>query len=670
MAQDEGDTPTTEATTLPPPVVFTLATDHTFNSHAEMIAACYSWSKDGGAPSTAQWVLSDHRQVLTVNWLLDAAGTTQPPSTEGKPAFYDTALGGALGSGGSVPWAADGDGTYSAIYPTTGTWNWTPPRAVDLRGKADAAPATAFPITIKAGTTVTATPSLEAAPTVHTVSNISPDSFRVNWSTQGNRDIEIDGVVAHTNQNSGKYLLGLTPGTAYSVRTRSVASGTRPESEWTAAVVTTTAALPVAPAVHTITGITASSFTVNWTTAPARDIEINGTVEFSGSSKPKTVTGRTPTTQYSVRTRTATPRSEWTAPVVVTTIAQLANPVLTVTPTEDSVTVEWPAVPNATSYDIRFYEATTGAQVDRTDIASPQTISGLPPDTAITGYVLAKAAGYSNGGTNYSTRTLAVVVPPYEPSFPLPERVTPPAIEYTAPLANPLPSGLYTTATGPLPLPAHWGNGIRLTPINCATASGTWDVDPCADPGDARKEGLRGDVGPPFLPVAAWGFDQCDLWEPDADMLARARQQQRLGEQLAVETAFAARVVDEATALPAAESLIEAVGALEEALAVFGVAGVIHAAPKWAAVAAHEGQIRPGNSAVLRTTLGHAWAFGGGYADLDNTLVATGPVTLWSGELEEHLAPDPMSNTKIAVVERVVIVGYECFAARVDITVV
>ncbi len=181
------------------------------------------------------------------------------------------------------------------------------------------------------------------------------------------------------------------------------------------------------------------------------------------------------------------------------------------------------------------------------------------------------------------------------------------------------------------------------------------------------KRGSRTPPLDPFLPVVTWGYDECDPQETDEQVLTRARQNQRLGEQLVVESSFADRLLSEATDLGSVGDIVEAVSALESELAQLGILGVLHAASGWAALASSHSVLSP-VGAVRRSPLGHTWAFGGGYVDtLDDTIVATGPITVWQSGYEEHVALDAYRNVRAAVVERAVIVGYECAAFKVTV---
>ncbi|WP_020109607.1 hypothetical protein [Nocardia sp. 348MFTsu5.1] len=246
---------------------------------------------------------------------------------------------------------------------------------------------------------------------------------------------------------------------------------------------------------------------------------------------------------------------------------------------------------------------------------------------------------------------------------------SPVPVEYVAPLASPTPSGLWRVATGPLRLPEHAWSGIAVKPVNAGGGFGTWEMDPCYAPldPDARKDGERPAPLEPFFPLVTWGFDECDPQETDEQVLVQARQNQRLGEPTAVEADFAARLMIDAVDLGSVADIVGAVSVLEAAMAGHRQVGVLHAGAQWAG-AAHRDKVATG-SPIARSPLGHSWAFGGGYvAGLGDTLVITGPVTIWTGPVFERTAVDPYKNVRSAVVERAVAVSYEALAYRVAIT--
>lgn len=214
---------------------------------------------------------------------------------------------------------------------------------------------------------------------------------------------------------------------------------------------------------------------------------------------------------------------------------------------------------------------------------------------------------------------------------------------------------------GPRPLMVADGSGL--------TGGTAPAVDVTSTHTGILKTGNRNAALDPFAAVQPWAFDQCDPQETDAQVIARATQTLRLQEPLFVESAFASRLLDDDGTPGTADSLLDAISQLDVALGLAGYTGVIHASRKFAAFAANNSLIiGSAASSVLRTPLGHVWAFGGGYDDvLGDTIVATGPISIWQDDLFTQAALDPNTNTRIAVAERTVVVGYECFISSVTV---
>lgn len=245
-------------------------------------------------------------------------------------------------------------------------------------------------------------------------------------------------------------------------------------------------------------------------------------------------------------------------------------------------------------------------------------------------------------------------------------------VDYDAPPVNPIGVGLFSAATlidttGPT---RFMPSGVSIRPRNCADGWGTWDVDPCADPGTKTKHGDRPAAGDPFAPLVVWGYDECGPLENFSEYEARALQNARLHEQGLAEAHFGARLLADAAAPTTVADVVAAVSALETALGEAGFYGTIHASTRFAAYAAQANQIiRSSGSPVLRTPLGHTWAFGAGYEDvLDGTLVATGPVTVWRDAWTQRSALDERHNIKAAIAERAIVIGYECLVSAVTVS--
>lgn len=245
-------------------------------------------------------------------------------------------------------------------------------------------------------------------------------------------------------------------------------------------------------------------------------------------------------------------------------------------------------------------------------------------------------------------------------------------VDYDAPPVNPIGVGLYSAATlldvtGPS---RFLHSGVEIRPRNCATGWGTWEADPCAvPPVDALKAGDRPVAGDPFEPLVVWGYDECGPLEDFTEYEARALQNARLHEQGLAESHFGARLLADSTPTTVAD-IVAAVSALEVAIGEAGFYGVIHASARFAAYAAQANLItRSSGSPILKTPLGHTWAFGAGYEDtLGSTLVATGPVTVWRDPYVTRSTLDERHNLKAAVAERGIVVGYECLVAASTIT--
>lgn len=250
---------------------------------------------------------------------------------------------------------------------------------------------------------------------------------------------------------------------------------------------------------------------------------------------------------------------------------------------------------------------------------------------------------------------------------------------YDAPAVNPAGLGLYAAAalidvplpTMGTPADSRIQRGVIIRPFNCADGSGTWPTTPCLVPldPDLRKTGLRADNSDPFLPLTVWGYDECGPREWGPLIKERAAQNLRLNEPLLVESDFATRLLADAAAPTVVADIIAAVSELEVQLGNAGYIGTIHASRKFAAYADRFGLIqRTSGAAILRTPLGHAWSFGGGYDDvLEDTLVATGPVTVWREPVVATDDLDQNTNSKFSLTERNIVVGYECLVTAVTV---
>lgn len=238
---------------------------------------------------------------------------------------------------------------------------------------------------------------------------------------------------------------------------------------------------------------------------------------------------------------------------------------------------------------------------------------------------------------------------------------------YRPPLANPSAGGLYTAATlvdaGD---PSRLAHGITVESWNCGP-SWVWPIaceteapDPSPKGAEDRAENMEfdGDV------IGA--DDDCSALVDEQEAMQRAQQLLRLKESVRVEEQLVDRLLTAAGTPTTVTGLVAAVGALEETIAPYGFPGVLHAAPHLAA-ALQNAQLIIRSGAYLLSPAGHRWAFGAGYTELDETLVATGPVAVHRGPVVMNHGPDYPHNERLSVAEREVLVSWECWTEAVTI---
>lgn len=229
--------------------------------------------------------------------------------------------------------------------------------------------------------------------------------------------------------------------------------------------------------------------------------------------------------------------------------------------------------------------------------------------------------------------------------------------------SQPHTGGLYgVAAVKNLGEPARLAGGVSTTPYSGGAGHGVWPAVCEPVPADLVKAGGRpDDIWAP--PVTVWAADECSLiGSTEQEEKARAEHTLSLFEPVDVEAELVPRLLAEAGtpgAAAAVEPFVAAVGAIEEALGVTGVAGVIHARRGLAAVAVRYGLAVAGPVGTLVTPLGTRWAFGGGYSALGNVLVGTGPVTVHRSPVAVTVGLGQRRNERLAVAEREVVVSWE-----------
>lgn len=242
-----------------------------------------------------------------------------------------------------------------------------------------------------------------------------------------------------------------------------------------------------------------------------------------------------------------------------------------------------------------------------------------------------------------------------------------PPLQVDAEAGNPHTSGLYTAANLlTLTEPTRLEGGTELTERNCGP-HGRWSTGCTTDEDNPEQELVAGvRPGRRYQPsFIVWATDDCGLiGNSEQEARERSIQLQRLYEQIDAEDATAEHLLaaagTPATVPTGADPFADAVGAVEQALGLIGVNGVIHARRGLAAKAARYGLVVVGAGGKLTTPLGNTWAFGAGYGDLGNTIVGTGPVTVRRGTVDTLVVEGHRRNERTAVSQRTINVTWEC----------
>lgn len=274
--------------------------------------------------------------------------------------------------------------------------------------------------------------------------------------------------------------------------------------------------------------------------------------------------------------------------------------------------------------------------------------------------------------------------------MPLPPNVIP------APDPGPLRYGIFTPANGPLSMPDRVRqSGVTYDPVGCGTARG-YPVECDETPPTKVFDPNVGEQT--AIPFVVYASLVCGTAGYDPDYLeAKVRRRLLAVEQTGVEEALWSGAIGGVTlgnsptfqgggvtTLTAVTGLAAGIGALEDyAAAVYGYRPVIHAETKVAALAGQATLVEDDDPAgILRTPLGSAWSFGGGYPGTSPAgaaaaaghvwLMATGQVTLWRSE-SIYVSPalqtmDRASNQFKLIAEREWLAAADCFVAAVDVT--
>ena len=253
-------------------------------------------------------------------------------------------------------------------------------------------------------------------------------SFTVTWTAVPNATgytatatpsggTAVNGVVDTTGTNPEAAFTGLTAGTTYEVSV--VATGDTANYEAsTAATLNQATAANAAPSITDITNKAATFGTNLMVDVDATDTNPEDTLQYQASSGDAAVATVTPTSLTDLGTNsqiTVTPVAAGTATitvmvsdgtasptdifVVTVSRAQLGTPVVTVSAQDGELTVTWPDVPNAASYEVEYKEGTSDTWLNNDDDTSPAEIDSLTNGTEYDVRVRAKAAA---GSTTYA----------------------------------------------------------------------------------------------------------------------------------------------------------------------------------------------------------------------------------------------------------------------------
>lgn len=249
-------------------------------------------------------------------------------------------------------------------------------------------------------------------------------------------------------------------------------------------------------------------------------------------------------------------------------------------------------------------------------------------------------------------------------------------VYFDAPLVNPSPGGLFATTlwTEESGAPRWLPSGLEVRPFNYGLSGfGVWvapwnaaEADLTAD--DRKLPGDRPAPLDPFVAITTFASDACDMrQESQAEVKKRTSQAHRMLEPIAVESAFADRLLADAGTPATATDVVAAVGHLEELFADTNTVGFIHASARWASRAA-QANLLIRNGSQFKTPLGHQWVFGGGYrVPLGDTLVATSQPFGWRTQpvLKDGI-PQTFDEYQ-AIVERSLLIAYEASVGAVTV---
>ena len=249
-----------------------------------------------------------------------------------------------------------------------------------------------------------------STPVLSYIPNPTTTGVNINWGNISNALTYIwslspgsqNGVVTSSNVS----ISSLTPSTAYTFKVRAASLLYNDSSDLTVRFTTDAANLPKlstpslsSTPVPSITGTTINWSNVSDATAYEWTLSPGGTSGTVGTST-KTITGLTPTTNYTFKVRavaqTHTPGNYLTVTFTTATptLPKLSTPTLTSTSTTSKgAVINWSSVSNAMSYEWTLSPGGTSGTV----AGSVNTLYGLNPNTSYTFKVRAVAEKFRQG---------------------------------------------------------------------------------------------------------------------------------------------------------------------------------------------------------------------------------------------------------------------------------
>lgn len=265
-----------------------------------------------------------------------------------------------------------------------------------------------------------------------------------------------------------------------------------------------------------------------------------------------------------------------------------------------------------------------------------------------------------------------------------------------APDPGPLRYGIFTPAVGPLPMPDRVRqSGVTYDPRGCGTPRGypaECDETPLTKTFD---DNIGEQVALPFVVYASLKCGSAGY--APGYLESKVREKLLAVEQAGVEEALWSGAIGGValansptfqgvgtTILTPVTGLAAGLGALEDyAAGLYGYRPIIHAEARVAALAGAINLVEDDDpDGTLRTPLGSAWSFGGGYPGTSPAgvapvaghvwLYATGQVTLWRAE--DIFVPPALQTMNRAqnqislIAEREWLAAVDCFVAAIDVT--